>query len=59
MTDAVGIDFGIKWRWGGWKLFTATLSCVWHQMPQIIMWFLYGGMEFWHDLDMVLPPGND
>jgi hypothetical protein len=28
-------------------------------MPQIILWFPYGGMDFRHDPDMVLPPGED
>jgi hypothetical protein len=40
----------------GGHYFTATLAHVWCQMPQIILWFPYGGMDFRHDPDMVLPP---
>jgi hypothetical protein len=38
--------------------FTATLVHVWCQMPHITLWFPYGGMDFRHDLDMVLPLGD-
>jgi hypothetical protein len=59
MIDVVGIGFGTTWMWGGWPLFHGHLAHVWCQMPQIILWFPYGGMDFWHDPFMVLPPGED
>jgi hypothetical protein len=48
------------WNGGGegGHYFTATLAWVWRQMPHIILWFSYGGMDFRHDPDMVLPPGE-
>jgi hypothetical protein len=34
------------------------LACVWRQMPQIILRYPYGGMDYRQDPDMVLPPGE-
>jgi hypothetical protein len=42
----------------GGHYFMADMTHVWHQMPQIIMQFPYGGMDYHQDPDMVLPPGE-
>ena len=59
MTDAVGIDFGTAWRWGGWPLFYGHLgTCVVPYATDYTMvpkW--WDGIP--HDQDMVLPPGED
>jgi hypothetical protein len=56
--DAVGSDFGMTWRGREWPLFYSQVgACV---APPAIDYttFPYVGMDFWHDLDMVLPPGE-
>jgi hypothetical protein len=35
-----------------------TVAHVWFHMPQVILWYPYGGMDYRHDLDMMLPPGE-
>jgi hypothetical protein len=43
----------------GGHYFMATVARVWRQMPQVILRYPYAGMDYRHDPDMVLPPGED
>jgi hypothetical protein len=38
--------------------FTEQAAQIWRQTPQMILWFPYVGVDFRHDPDMVLPPGE-
>jgi hypothetical protein len=38
----------------GGHYFTINMARLWHQMPQIILQFPYGGMDFRQDPNMVL-----
>jgi hypothetical protein len=42
----------------GGHFFFAKVAQVWRQMPQVSLRYPYAGVEFWDDLDMVLPPGE-
>jgi hypothetical protein len=42
----------------GGHYFTVQVAQVWRQMPQIILQYLYAGVDFQGDPDMVLPPGE-
>jgi hypothetical protein len=42
----------------GGHFFSAEAAQVWHQMPQVILWYPYAGVDFRGDPDMVLPPGE-
>jgi hypothetical protein len=35
------------------------MAHVWFHMRKIILQYPYGEMDYRHDLDMVLPPGED
>jgi hypothetical protein len=43
----------------GGHYFMATVACMWRQMLQVILRYLYAGMDYQHDPDMMLPPGED
>jgi hypothetical protein len=58
-TDVVGIDFGTDGGGEGGHYFTTNMARVWRHMPQIILQFPYGGMNFRQDPNMVLPPRED
>jgi hypothetical protein len=48
-------------RHGGGKgghFFTVEVAQVWRQMPQVILWYPYAGVDFQDDPDMVLPLGE-
>jgi hypothetical protein len=40
----------------GIHYFMATVAHVWIHIPHVILWYPYGGMDYRHDLDMMLPP---
>jgi hypothetical protein len=42
----------------GGHFFSTKAAQVWRQMPQVILRYLYAGVDFRNDLDMVLPPGE-
>jgi hypothetical protein len=42
----------------GGHFFSVEAAQVWRQMPQVILWYPYVGVDFWDDPDMVLPPGE-
>jgi hypothetical protein len=43
----------------GGHYFIGTMAYVWHHIPQVILWYPYGGMDYRHDPDMMLPPVED
>jgi hypothetical protein len=43
----------------GGHYFMTTVAHVWGQMPQVILRYPYVGMDYHHDPDMMLPPGED
>jgi hypothetical protein len=42
----------------GGHFFTAEVTQVWRQMPQVILRYPYARVDFRDDPDMVLPPGE-
>jgi hypothetical protein len=42
----------------GGHYFRAMVAQVWKQMPQVILRYLYVGMDYRHDLDMMFPLGE-
>jgi hypothetical protein len=42
----------------GGHYFTTQVAQIWRQMLQVILRYLYAGVDFRGDLDMVLPPGE-
>jgi hypothetical protein len=43
----------------GGHYFTTNMAHVWCHMPDIILWYPYGGMDYHQDPYMVLPFGED
>jgi hypothetical protein len=43
----------------GGHSFMATVARVWLRMPHVILRYPYMSMDYRHDLDMMLPPGED
>jgi hypothetical protein len=42
----------------GGHLFLAEVVRIWWQMPHVILWYPYAGVDFRGDPNMVLPPGE-
>jgi hypothetical protein len=55
-TNAVVKDFDSPWWWGGWPFFHSRGGT--GMVEYILLQYLYYGVDFRGDPDMVLPPGE-